>query len=301
MHDPLSTINTHDADDVAGAFERASEVNREASCREGSIDRVPLRGTLYATGDIHDNPLNLARVLSIADLEAHTEERPRHVIFHEVIHPDQLVGGLDHSWRSLLRIAALKIAHPESVHTLLANHELAQIVGSGIVKDGVRVVEAFNDGVEAAFYDESARVQEAIEGFIRSMPLALRCGEWDEAGVVCAHSLPGDAVLGRFDAQVLRRELEESDYEPRKGAAHLMVWGRHHSAELLGRLSEEWSVELFMLGHQKAETGAMLESPNAIVLNSDHARGVVLPLDLGDLPEAQECVWSTVPLQTIEG
>ncbi|MFG0257101.1 MAG: hypothetical protein ACF8GE_04280 [Phycisphaerales bacterium JB043] len=299
MDDPLSTIDTRDATVVGEAFDRAARTNLEASCRRGSIDLVPLRGTLHATGDIHDNPLNLARVLQLARLDEHTDDRPRHVIFHEVIHPDQLVGGVDHSWRSLLRIAALKTRHPESVHTLLANHELAQIVGSGIVKDGVRVVDAFNEGIEASFFDESARVQEAIEGFIRSMPLALRCGEWDEPGVVCAHSLPGDSVMERFDETVLERELVEEDYEPRKGAAHLMVWGRHHSPELLERLGERWGAALFVLGHQKAETGAMLEPPNAIVLNSDHTRGVVLPIDLGDLPEAQEAVWSTVPLQTI--
>ena len=92
---------------------------------------------------------------------------------------------------------------------------------------------------------------------MRSMPLALRCGSWDEPGVVCAHSLPGPAVMERFDADVLRRDLTEDDYEPRQGSAHLMVWGRQHTPEMLRHLSETWNVSLFVLGHQKAETGAM--------------------------------------------
>ena len=87
------------------------------------------------------------------------------MIFHEVIHPDRLIGGVDTSWRSLLRIASLKIAHTESVHTLLANHELSQIVGSGIVKDGVRVVDAFNEGIALSFHDDAGQVQDSLESF----------------------------------------------------------------------------------------------------------------------------------------
>jgi hypothetical protein len=298
VDDPLAHINTHDAHAVADAFHAATQCNLNASCRHGAIDLIPRQGTLIATGDIHDNPLHLARVLSIANLQTHTENSPRHVIFHEVIHPDRLLAGIDSSWRSLLRIATLKTAHPESVHTLLANHELAQIVGSGIIKDGVRVVEAFNEGIEFAFFNESPTVQDSIETFIRSMPLALRCGTWDEPGIICAHSLPADAVLKRFDDSILHRDLEESDYEPRQGAAHLMVWGRSHSPSLLNTLSELWNAELFILGHQKADTGAAFQPPNSIILNSDHPRGVVLPINLQDLQDPNELMWCTIPMQS---
>jgi hypothetical protein len=290
--DPLERIDARDPSQVVAMLEEAASANFDAACREGGVDVAPCRGTLIATGDLHDNPLHFARVVRQARLDS---DDPRRVILHEVIHSDRLIGDIDMSHRALLRVAALKAQHPERVHTLLANHELSQIVGSGIVKDGVRVVDAFNAGVVQAFGADADRVQEAIGAFIRSMPLALIAREGGR-GVLCAHSLPGPEVMERFDPGVLDRPLEEADYEPRQGSAHLMVWGRGHKPEQLERLAATWGVSLFVLGHQKADTGAMVMPPNAIVLNSDHERGVSLPIDLADLPTAEEAAWMTTPL-----
>lgn len=295
--DPLEGVDTRDPDAVVGLLTEAAQANRDAACRRGSIDAVPARGALLATGDIHDNPLHLARVMRLARLGAHTDAEPRHVILHEVIHPDHLVGGVDTSHRALLRVAAIKLAHPEQAHTLLANHELSQVVGAGIIKDGVRVVDAFNEGVALIFHDHAQRVQQAIEAFIRSMPLALR-SEGDAANVLCAHSLPAPEAMARFDPGVLEREICEDDYTPLRGSAHLMVWGRRQTPEQLESLADRWGVGLFLLGHQKADTGAALLPPNAVILNSDHERGVALPVDLADPPSAPDALWSVIPLQS---
>lgn len=293
--DPLEHVNTQDAGAVAEVFADAARANREAACRVGSIDLVEPRGVLIATGDLHDNPLHFARVLQLARLDAATAEAPRHVTLHEVIHGESPLG-MDFSYRALLRVAAVKREHPEFAHTLLANHELSQIVGAGIVKDGVRVVDAFNEGVEHVFGDDAARVLDAIGDFIRSMPLALVSRTADGRGVLCAHSLPSPGMMEKFDATVLERELIESDYEPRVGAAHQMVWGRKQTSEQLASLAARWRVSLFLLGHQKAENGWEIMAPNAVILNSDHARGVALRIDLSDPPSPMEAVGSLAPL-----
>ncbi len=193
------------------------------------------------------------------------------------------MNGMDFSYRALARVAALKAAFPERVHALLANHELAQMVGAGIVKDGVRVVEAFNDGVAYAFGDNAPAVDEAIRDFVRSMPLALRCGT-ARGDLLCAHSLPAPWSMQRFDPSILSRDLTDADYEPRQGSAHLMVWGRGYDAELIEDLVERWGVGLFILGHEHVENGVLFVPPCAVVLNSDHDRGVYLPIDLADPP-----------------
>ena len=300
LSDPLEHIDTRSATAVADVFRAGAEANRNADCREGSVDRVPPTGILIATGDLHDNPVNFAKVVSMARLHRSTVEVPRRVTLHEIIHGDLVMGGLDFSHRALARAAALKAEHPELVHTLLANHELAQIVGSGIVKDGVRVVDAFNDGVDQVFGDDAEIVHDAIADFIRSMPLALVSGAGSGKGVLCAHSLPAPAMLEKFDTTVFDRPLDESDYEPRKGSAHLMVWGRGHKPETLDTLAEAWSVELFLLGHEKAETGAEYLPNRGVILNSDHDRGAVLRIDLADPPAAQEASWSATPLASLE-
>jgi hypothetical protein len=315
---------------VRETFLAGSRANHKAPCRQGSIDRISAPGRLIATGDLHDNPLHFARLVRAAGLEGEGVEVPRcqdvegsqrsdsgtpdtstprhlnpsHLVLHEIIHSDRLINGMDFSFRALARVAALKSAYPDHVHTLLANHELAQLTGAGIIKDGVKVVEAFNEGVEYAFGDEAESVQESIREFIYSMPLALRahCETQDgrSLDILCAHSLPSTAMMARFDPTVLSRDLTPADYEPRQGAAHIMVWGRGYDADQLEDLVERWGVNLFILGHEKADTGVTLIPPCAIVLNSDHERGVYLPIDLDNPPSPEEAAWMVVPLAAPE-
>lgn len=285
------TTDLKDARQVAALFDEAAEAAIRADCRDGSVDRLPARGTLLATGDIHDNPVHLARILSLAALDA---SRERHVTFHEVIHGDNLVGGMDFSYRMLARIAELKRRFPEQVHALLGNHELAQIVGSGVLKHGVNCVEAFDEALELTFRDEADLVRAASERFIRSMALALVC----ENGVFCAHSLPGPHDLAQFDFGVLTRPLAPEDYE-RGGSAHRLVWGRRLTPEHVRDLAQRLHVALFIIGHMLAETGWEVLSPQALVLNSDHERGCVLPIDLGQPPDLEVLQAALVPLSAI--
>lgn len=286
----LASLNLQDADSVCSLLRAGAEANASARCREGSIDRVTFPGRLIATGDLHDNPLNLARLVSLANLDRDDDpDGPTHLVLHEVIHSDRLVNGMDFSYRALTRVAALKAAFPERVHTLLANHELSQLVGAGIVKDGIRVVQVFNEAVDFAFSDEAPRVHNAIRAFIRSLPLALRC-VCPRGDILVAHSLPPPAIMQRFDPSILSRALRDDDYEPRRGSAHIMVWGRGYDAELLEDLVERWGVYLFILGHEKADEGVLFVPPNAVILNSDTERGVYLPIDLSDPPAPERAV-----------
>ncbi len=277
----MGSIDLQSCDAVCEALAIGARANREASCRQGSIDLIEAPGRLIATGDLHDNPDHFQRVVELAGLEEGAKGEPAHLTLHELIHAERLINDLDFSYRVLVRVAMLKASHPEHVHVLLANHELAQVLGSGIVKDGVLVVDAFNEGVDYVFGADAERVNEAIGDFIRSMPLALRC-ETPKGDILCSHSLPGPAMMRRFDTTILDRDLVGEDYEPRSGSAQLMVWGRDYDAELLEDLVEAWGVNTFILGHEHVENGAMLVEPNAIVLNSDHERGVCLPIDLDD-------------------
>jgi hypothetical protein len=261
--------------------------------------------TLIATGDLHDNPLHLARLVRAAGIdeawEAKTGARlgepgypgelgyprepgypgPCHLTLHELIHGDRLVNGLDYSYRVLVRAAAMKAAFPDRVHVLLANHEIAQLSGTAVAKDGVRCNEAFDEAIDVAFGDRSGEVRSFIHVFLTSLPLAVRfrCAGLD-GDVLCAHSLPAPEMMGSFDLGALDRELTPEDFTKRTGAARAMTWGRGHTAEQIAELARRWNVRLFALGHEKAEEGATVLSPQAIVLNSDHERGVYARMDL---------------------
>ncbi len=299
LYDPLSGIDSRSVNCVVDLLDRATDANLNADCRQGSADVIEPIGTLIATGDLHDNPVNLSKVIALANLGPASAGALAHLTLHEVIHSDRLVGGVDLSHRALLRVAVLKVAHPEFVHTILANHELAQIIGSGIVKDGVRVVEAFNGGVEYVFGDDTDAVLGAIDRFIRSMPVALVSGRGTEQGLLCSHSLPGPDVWSRFDFEVLDRVLTEDDYIPRQGSAHLITWGRRQKPEQLIELAERWGVGLFILGHDHAEDGIAFKEPNAIVLNSDHAKGVAMKIDLANPPKLGNATGCVISLSGI--
>lgn len=310
-------LNLRDADSVIGALELGTSANFGAPCRVGSVDRIgPYAASgadavsgampkLIATGDLHDNPLHLARLVQAANL-ADPAPLPaaagarHHLTLHELIHSDNIVNHTDFSYRVLVRAAALKAAFPERVHVLLANHELAQLTGAEVVKEGVRCVAAFDEGVNVSFHERAEEVREAIKRFIRSMPLGLmvylprsagsaagrglaargRQDECDHDVVLCAHSVPSPHLWGTFDAEILRRELVDDDYLPRTGACHQMTWGRGLSPENVAEVHETLKVNGLILGHEKAENGYIDLGERSIILNSDHERGAYLELDM---------------------
>lgn len=287
----FDTLDLRSSDAVISVFRDGAHACRRAACRRGAIDVIELpadaSAPLILSGDLHDNPLHLARLIRAAALDRDPatagagDPRPlSHLTLHELIHGDRLTNGRDFSYRVLARVAALKAAFPEHLHILLANHELAQVLGSGIVKDGVRVVEVFNEALDLTFADDAPAVLAAIRDFILALPLALRIrGPFSQPDILCAHSLPGPEMMDLFDPTVLERDLTDDDYTPRRGSAHLMVWGRGHTPEQLSALAQRWGVGLFVLGHEKADTGWSVLPPNAVILNSDHDRGVYLALD----------------------
>lgn len=281
----FENLDLRDPHRVVEAMERGASANRDGPHRRGCCEVVRVGGgssspgsRLLLTGDLHDNPLHLLRLARAAGLVAGATAAAAHLTLHELIHGDRLTNGMDFSFRVLARAAALKAAFPDAVHTILANHELSQIVGAGVVKDGVRCVDAFNDAIEHAFPHDAARVHAAVAGFIRSMPLAVRFVCDGMPDILCAHSLPAPELMDRFDPGVLDRDLTDDDLVPRRGSAHLMVWGRGQTPEQLAELAQRWNVGLFVLGHEKAESGVLVLEPNALILNSDHDRGVYLDL-----------------------
>lgn len=269
---PWAVLDLDDPAVVARLFRDAAAANRESSRRRGATIHLPARGRLVMTGDLHDHSLNLQRILRLADLD---DDRDHHVILHEAVHGPQLVSGRDLSVRTLARVAAAKAARPEQVHLLQSNHELAQLLGEGIMKTSVNVVEAFDAGLIALYGDRADAVHEALEDYILSLPLAVRC----ENRVFCSHSLPSPAQMKRFDPRVIHRIPTEADLQ-RGGSAHLMVWGRDHTQQQADALAQLWDVDLFLCGHQPAEMGYTFEGRSIMILASDHDHGMALPINL---------------------
>jgi hypothetical protein len=283
------TINLNDAAAVIDLMQRAAECMLNDPQRRGCAVRLQAKGRLLATGDLHDNTIHLKKITTFARLD---ESLNHHVVLHELIHGDQLINGLDFSYRMLARVAELVVQYPEQVHPLLANHEMSQLTGSGVSKGAGNSVALFEDALEYVFGDGWESVAEAIAVFFRAMPIALL----SEAGVCCAHSLPNELMMKRFDMHLLDRALVEEDYHGSFGSAYLMCWGRAYSTEQARRLAEHWNVKLFVLGHQHVPDGFDIVGQQIIVLNSDHQRAACLPIDLARVPDAHGAALLVQPL-----
>ncbi len=265
-------INLDDAKEVVDAFRAGARANLESSLRHGSVVKLPAKGRVVVTGDLHDNVYNLARILHIARLDKSPDN---HLILHEIVHGKDQSDTVDLSVRTLALVAALKVQFPDQVHILLGNHELSQIGYGKISKSGIDVNQTFNNGIDHLYAALGDEVRIAMARFVKSMLLAVMLPN----GIMISHSLPGDAAIGGFDAAVLYRVPDEMDFR-RHGPAFDMVWGRGHSPNTLEELSDLMGVDLFVIGHMQAPDGFHLHHPKMLIVASDHSFGVALPIDL---------------------
>src|SRR3982751_4284531 len=194
------------SDQVVETLGAAADENRMEPLRHEQVVNLPAEGDLWMTGDLHDHRRNFDKLIKAADLGGNPQ---RHLILHELIHGDHYdATGAEESWITLYRAAELKCDFPAQVHFLLANHDLAQIHGEGIMKAGLSVCEAFNAGVKRDFGDRRNSVQVAITEFLLSFPLAART----QTAIFFSHSMPPDDRMDDFDFTIFDRPLTGNDY-----------------------------------------------------------------------------------------
>ena len=271
-----STDNAPNPDSILETLECATEECKLEVRRVGQTIHLPAEGEVWISGDIHDHRRNFDKFVAAADLDNNPQ---RHIVLHELIHGDHYdADGAEGSWRMLVQAAELKCDHPRQVHFLLANHDLAQIYGEGIMKGGVSVCEGFNKGVRRDFKEHATSMQVAITEFLLSYPLAIRTPK----GLFISHSIPTEEEILTFDYTVFDRELTGADYKRRTGAVYQLVWGRKMSGEAAALFADRVDAKLLITGHQPQEAGYTTVGDRMIILASDHNQGVYLPLSLSE-------------------
>jgi hypothetical protein len=262
------------ADQAIEIFESAMDENRLSPMRKEQVVHLPAEGEVWMTGDIHDHHRNFNKLLNAVDLENNPQ---RHLILHELIHGDHFdSAGAEGSWHTLYRAAELKANFPGQVHFLMANHDLAQIHGEGIMKAGLSVCEAFNAGLKRDFGSVYSRVNVIITEFLLSLPLAIRAPN----GLFFCHSLPTDSQMPAFDFTVFDRPLTGPDYKRKVGPVYQLIWGRGVTPAGVDQFLEKVNASMVITGHQPQETGFATNGEKHLIIASDHNQGVFLPLDL---------------------
>ncbi len=270
-------------DEVVEIFQCAAEENQISPLRSQQVVHLPAEGELFVAGDLHDHRRNLQKLLHVVDLANNPQ---RQLILQEIVHGDHWdENGAEGSWETLLKIADLKTKFPRQVHFLLANHDLAQIHGEGIMKGGQSVCAAFNKGVKRDFGGRAGVVQAAITEFLLSFPLAIRTSN----GLFFTHSVPTDSEIPVFDYSVFDRGLSGADYQRKTGPVYQLIWGRRTTPQFVDMFLEKVGAQLSVTGHQPQEMGFAVNGEHQLIIASDHSQGVFVraslcePLDLQTL------------------
>jgi len=274
------------ADEMIEVLDTAAEENRLSPLRREQIVQLPDQGEVWMTGDLHDHRNNFKKLVKSSDLRNHPN---RHLVLHELIHGDHYDGdGAEDSWHMLYQAALLKCDYSRQVHFLLANHDLAQVQGEGIMKAGLSVCEAFTAGVRRDFKDRGDAISIAISEFFLSLPLAVRCPN----GLFFCHSLPTDSQIDTFDFTVFDRPLSGQDYMRRTGPVYQLIWGRNMTPATAEKFGDGVGASILVTGHQPQDTGYGVNGDRHLILASDHNQGVFLPLKLNEKYDMEALVHS---------
>ncbi len=268
---------------------RANQMDR---WRRANLVCLPAQGSLVVGGDIHGHRRNFERLVSHAQLAEHPD---RHLVLQEIIHggPEDEVGGCL-SYQLLFDAIRLKLSFPDQVHFVMGNHDTAMINSSEVMKNGKEMNRAMALALERQFGPAGSQVRLAIQQFLFSQPLAVKCSN----RVWVSHSLPNDHSVAHFDPGVFERELRLSDCK-KPGSAYLLTWGRRHSQATLDRLAKLLGTDIFVLGHQPQPNGWRQAGDILLILASDHNHGCLVQIDLARPYTAAELVKSLTPLASI--
>jgi len=277
---------------ISGTLKSGANLNKNDPLRNGNMLCFPGEGDLIVAGDLHNHERNFQRIQRYAALN---DNPNRHVLLQEIIHGGPLnKEGADNSLDMLLDAIKWSQDYPGRIHFLLANHDLAQVQGVPIMKDGYDLTDRFNRYLKLRNTLNLSSVQSAFKQFTYSMPLAAIT----VTGVFFSHSLPGPRELATFDRTLLRRDLAEADFL-RGGPAHTLTWGRNQSQEVLDTLSRVWYSDLFVCGHQGQDAGYGTIGDRMLIIDSCHNHGTFLHIDLTRQYTLDDLVRSVHPIAAI--
>ena len=263
---------TADVRSACRTLREAAQLNLDDPNRRGALLTFGSAGQLVMTGDMHGHLGNFEKLQRYCALD---RSPGRCVVLHELIHKEpDAAGAPDLSIDLLLQAAAWKCEYPDNVFFLQSNHELSQLCGHEITKGGRCVLADFERGVATRFGSDFADVLAAVNAYIASLPLGARLAN----GIFLSHSLPDALYVDHFDLSVFEREPTSEDMQP-GGSAYALVWGRFQTPEVVDAFASRLGVELFIVGHTPQEMG-YARIGRMLILASDHAHGVFLPIDL---------------------
>ncbi len=192
--------------------------------RSGGIITLDRADEVMVVGDLHGNLPAFKKVLAIAALDRHPR---RHLVLQELVHgphsyPDDK-GDRSHQLVDL--VAALKCQYPDRVHLILGNHELSELTGRSIGKDGEGLNAKFRRGIETAYGPDRRRDLRRLQGALRR---AAAGGPDGESGVSLPHDPRRNVISTRSTSTCSRPTLAGRGDEAARNDLRAHLGARHH-------------------------------------------------------------------------
>lgn len=269
---------------VIATFGQATEANLQAAGRQGNVVMIEpcAADEVMVTGDLHGHRANFNAIQRIAELDS----RPRrHLIMQEVCHggPTYPANGGCMSHAMLEDVAKLKVKHPDRVHFLLSNHEMAELTDYPIVKGQKMLNLLFRYGLQETYGPATEKVREAYMAFLASCPLAVRL----PGGLLVCHSCPENLQQEPFDKTIFDRKLELADFQEHSPVFRLL-WGRDYRSENAAIFARLVGAKVLIHGHEPCASGYKAPNEFQLILDccSQPAAYVMLPA-AGELTHEQ--------------
>ena len=216
-----------DPEKILATVRRATTLFRATPGRSGgliTLDSVAASEVLVV-GDLHGNIPGFRQALEVSALG---KNPARHLILQELVHgirmyPDDK-GDRSHQLVDL--VCALKCQYPERVHLILGNHELSELTGRVIGKNGVALNALFRQGIETAYGKRADAIYAAYLELFAALPLAVRTPN----RVFVCHTIPDGYELDGLDLEVFGLETWPPEAMKRHGSGLLPDLGSRHRA-----------------------------------------------------------------------
>ena len=213
-------------------------------------------------GDLHGNLPAFSQALAIAALDWYPR---RHLVLQELVHEINKNDDdrPDRSHQLVDLVSALKCQYPQRVHLILGNHELSELTGRIIGKDGHALNLRFRQGMELAY---GARTQEVYEAYLvlfAALPLAVRTPN----RVFVCHTLPDARYLEDLDLALLQADHWPEEAMKRGGTIYALTWGRDNTPETADRFAAMVDADWFITGHQPCDEGFRQANHRQIIID----------------------------------
>jgi len=239
-----------DPEKLLKTIHRAREFFRATPGRVGGVVTLSDVDEVMVVGDLHGNIPAFKKVFEAASLANHPK---RHLVLQELVHgvryyPDE--GG-DRSHQLVDLVAALKCQYPERVHLILGNHELAELTGRLIGKNGVALNALFRQGIATAYAPRDTEVYQAYLELFAALPIAVRTPN----RVFLCHTIPDPREMETLDLEVLKLDNWPPEAMARHGTVYAMTWGRSLDPDNIDEFARKVDADWFVTGHQPCEEG----------------------------------------------